>query len=98
MRELYFPDSLGDLFNRVTELLGFEARADEHKVQWLSTSGKPTYLDLFSRIIALNEEGWPVFDRTFFDADRLEAGGFSTLFLRCDRNEGRYRFNGGGKS
>ena len=39
VRELYFPDSLGDLFNRVTELLGYEPRADEHKVQWLSASG-----------------------------------------------------------
>ena len=32
------PDSLGDLYGRVTELLGFEANADEHKVQWLSVS------------------------------------------------------------
>ena len=39
VREMYFPDSFGDLFNRVTELIGFEPRADEHKVQWLSTSG-----------------------------------------------------------
>ena len=27
---------LGDLYGRVTELLGFEANVDEHKVQWLS--------------------------------------------------------------
>ena len=33
--EQYSPDSLGDLYGRVTELLGFEANVDEHKVQWL---------------------------------------------------------------
>ena len=33
------PDSLADLYSRVTELLGFHRGADEHKVQWLSTSG-----------------------------------------------------------
>jgi carbamoyltransferase len=35
-RELYYPDSLGDLYGRVTELLGFRANLEEHKVQWLS--------------------------------------------------------------
>jgi carbamoyltransferase len=34
-KDLYYPDSLGDLYSRVTELLGFDAGADEHKVQWL---------------------------------------------------------------
>src|ERR1044071_5882775 len=38
-QEQYPSDSLGDLYGRVTELLGFEARADEHKVQWLSAAG-----------------------------------------------------------
>jgi len=37
-KDLYYPDSLGDLYGRVTELLGFAAGADEHKVQWLSTA------------------------------------------------------------
>src|SRR5262249_45194113 len=33
--EQYSPDSLGDFYGRVTELLGFTANADEHKVQWM---------------------------------------------------------------
>ncbi len=33
--EFFYPDSLGDLYGRVTELLGFRAQADEHKVQWM---------------------------------------------------------------
>jgi carbamoyltransferase len=79
-REMYFPDSLGDLFNRITELLGFEARSDEHKVQWLSTSGQPVYLDLLRGILAVDSSGWPQFDRSYFDADRPESGGFSSRF------------------
>jgi carbamoyltransferase len=38
-KELYLPDSLGDVYGRVAELLGFEPNADEHKVQWLSAAG-----------------------------------------------------------
>jgi len=80
VRELYFPDSLGDLFNRVTELLGFESRADEHKVQWLSAPGKPQYLQVFRELLYRGGARWPRIDRKFFDADRLTQGGFSGRF------------------
>ncbi len=79
-REMYFPDSLGDLFNRVTELLGYEARADEHKVQWLSASGQPAYLDVFRKIVHPNGVHWPRFDRSYFDTDHLGRGEFSDKF------------------
>ena len=81
VRELYFPDSLGDLFNRVTELLGFEPRDDEHKVQWLSASGKPAHLVTFRNILRKGSSGWPQLDRSYFDADRLTGGGFSSKFF-----------------
>ena len=81
VRELYYPDSLGDLFNRVTALLGYEPRADEHKVQWLSASGTPRYAGVFERLINSDAAGWPRFDRSFFDADRLTHGGFSARFF-----------------
>ena len=81
VRELYFPDSLGDLFNRVTQLLDYEPRSDEHKVQWLSASGTPRYLALFERLLNADDTGWPRFDRGYFDADRLTHGGFSTRFF-----------------
>ncbi len=82
VRELYFPDSLGDVYNRVTELLGYEARADEHKVQWLSASGRPSYLDVFLRILHSGGPEWPRIDRSFFDAERMTKGGFSARFFR----------------
>jgi carbamoyltransferase len=83
VRELYFPDSLGDLFNRVTALLGYTGRSDEHKVQWLSTSGVPRYAELFRKLLYRQDEDWPNFDRGYFDADSARAGGFSRKFFEA---------------
>jgi len=78
-KELYYPDSLGDLYSRVTELLGFTAGADEHKVQWLSTADSgEQFLPLFEEV--LGASAWPCIQRSFFDADRLSQGGFSEKF------------------
>src|SRR5947209_1724041 len=49
-QEHYAPDSIGELYGRVTELLGFEANVDEHEVQWLSVTGDVGYRDLFHEI------------------------------------------------
>lgn len=80
VQELYYPDSLGDLYGRVTELLGFNARADEHKVMWMSSAGSGGLRGLFLEMLSLEgaaEGSWPHLDRSFFEADRLSAGGFS---------------------
>ena len=76
--EFFYPDSLGDIYGRVTELLGFAAGADEHKVQWMSAAGKPVYRDLFLEIIG---DG-PRVDRSYFDTGRLDHGGFSGHFYK----------------
>ena len=75
-QEQIFPDSLGDLYGRVAELLGFEANVDEHKVQWLSVSGDTRYQDLFLEILGLTDSG-PRPDRSFFSTERLQHGGLS---------------------
>jgi carbamoyltransferase len=77
VRELYFPDSLGDLFNRVTELLGYQSRSDEHKVQWLSTTADPVYKQSFLDLLSDAAPGWPKFDRSYLDTGRHTRGGFS---------------------
>jgi carbamoyltransferase len=78
-KDLYYPDSLGDLYGRVTELLGYQSDADEHKVQWLSTSDPGhAYMPLFEEI--LGQGDWPAINRSYFDADRLRHGGFSEKF------------------
>ncbi len=82
-RELYYPDSLGDLYGRVTELLGFHANLEEHKVQWLSAAsdgGDERFRSLFLEIMPMRDGEWPRLDRSFFDAERLTHGGFSARF------------------
>src|SRR5580700_5707344 len=79
-RELYYPDSIGDLYGRVTELLGFHSNLEEHKVQWLSAAGDDRFRDLFLEIMPMRDGEWPRLDRSFFDAERLTGGGFSARF------------------
>jgi carbamoyltransferase len=79
--EFFYPDSFGDLYGRITELLGFHARGDEHKVQWMSASGDDRFVALFSQIIG-QPAGGPRFDRAYFDAGRLAHGGFSASFYK----------------
>jgi carbamoyltransferase len=78
-QEYYVSDSLGDLFGRVTELLGFKANEEEHKVQWLSVSGDDRYESLFLDILGLTEQG-PRVDRSYFSTERLRHGGFGARF------------------
>jgi carbamoyltransferase len=78
-QEQYYPDSLGDLYGRVTELLGFDADLDEHKVQWLSVQGDDRYESLFLDVLNLSDGG-PRLDRSFFSTERLKYGGFGSRF------------------
>ncbi|HLM99663.1 MAG TPA: carbamoyltransferase N-terminal domain-containing protein, partial [Bryobacteraceae bacterium] len=80
-KELYAPDSLGELYGRVTELLGFNANADEHKVQWLSATGENGHRELFLEILQCSASIWPSLDRSYFDAERMTHGGFSAKFF-----------------
>lgn len=80
--ELSFPDSLGDLYSRVTELLGFRPSMEEHKVQWLSASGEPKYAAVFHEILRREGAGFRA-DQSWFDMDRREAGGFGARFYQA---------------
>ena len=85
--EFYYPDSLADLYTRVTELLGFTPDADEHKTQWLSASGDDSRYELFERIVNGNLRRG--FDRSYFDPGRLTLGGFSAKFFEAAGGEGK---------
>jgi carbamoyltransferase len=85
-KEWYYPDSLGRLYRAVTQMLGYKPGADEHKVQWLSTSGDQSLAPLFREILSDSAR----LDPTFFDAsgafgprffDRLTARQFSQAAL-----------------
>ncbi|MBZ5601506.1 MAG: carbamoyltransferase [Acidobacteriia bacterium] len=70
--EWYYPDSLGRLYRAVTQLLGYRPGADEHKVQWLSTSGDESLAPLFREILSESAR----LDPSYFDA----SGAFSAKF------------------
>ena len=75
--EILYPNSIGELYGRVTELVGFRQRADEHLVQWLSATGSPKYADVFSDIV----QGTAI-DQNSFDTGRQGHGGFSADFIK----------------
>ena len=72
-------DSLGDLYSRVTALLGFEPNADEHKVQWMSVAGDARFAALFQDIVGRDGAGARI-DRSYFTTERFSQGGFSVRF------------------
>lgn len=76
-REWYYPDSLGRLYGAVTQLLGYRGGAEEHKVQWLSASGKERYAPLFREVLSVSAR----LDPSFFDGHRQSEGGFSPKFF-----------------
>jgi len=76
-KEWQYPDSLAWLYSAVTELLGYHTGADEHKVQWLSTSGSERFHDLFHEIAAPSGR----LDASFFDGHPSANGGFSAKFF-----------------
>lgn len=80
MDEMYAPDSLAAFYSRVAELLGYRAGAEEHKVQWLSSSGKPRFRDLFLEILGRAGNHMPSLDYSYFDMSRPTHGGFSEKF------------------
>jgi len=81
-KELYFPNSLGELYSRVTAFLGYTPNADEHKVQWLSAWGDDKHTKLFLEMMSMRDGEWPRIDRSYFDSHRMTNGGFSEKFYR----------------
>lgn len=58
LRRIYYPHSLGFLYNALTLYLGFPSYGDEYKVMGLAPYGKPEYLDLFRRIVFPKGDGF----------------------------------------
>jgi carbamoyltransferase len=80
LHSLRFPNSLGWLYTGVTELLGFRARKDEQKTQWLSAGGPPDFLPSFRRLFRKDDRGLPVLDRRFLTANAAGAWKLSPGF------------------
>ena len=61
----------------MTELLGFRAGAEEHKVQWMSASGDERYAPLFREMVSESAR----LDPSFFEGHGRVRGGFSRKFF-----------------
>ena len=55
--QVNYPHSLGLLYERLTEYLGFLPSSDEYKVMALASYGQPSYLDAFRALIHTEENG-----------------------------------------
>jgi carbamoyltransferase len=73
--EILYPDSIAELYGRVTELLGFRQRADEHMIQWLSATGEPRFLPALQQVVCRNS-----IDQSYFDSGRQAQGGLAPGF------------------
>jgi carbamoyltransferase len=77
IKALPFPNSFGWLYAQVTEMIGFRAGHDEHKTQWLSSSGEPDYVDVFRRLFKSDSDGLPTFDRRYLAREAAENWGLA---------------------
>jgi carbamoyltransferase len=75
-----FPNSLGILYNRVTNFLGFKTH-DEYKVMGLAAYGRPAYDQEFKKLLALTDAGYQL-NGKYFDPlkNYLISPEFSKLF------------------
>ncbi len=67
-QEAIFPDSLGELYSRVTRMIGFEPNADEHIVQWMSALGEPRHHAEIAALIESTAGNW-----ARLDLDKIHA-------------------------
>lgn len=72
------PHSLGLLYERLTEYLGFLHSSDEYKVMALASFGRPVYLDEFRALIHFKGDGQYTIDplqlKERFGEPRLKGG------------------------
>ena len=54
---VYFPHSLGILYQAMTQYLGFHQYGDEYKVMGLASYGEPKYLDKLRELVTLQDDG-----------------------------------------
>lgn len=58
LKKVYFPHSLGILYQSITQFLGFKNYGDEYKVMGLASYGEPKYINQFEKIISYDENDY----------------------------------------
>src|SRR5438309_1762678 len=57
IKQIDLPNSLGLLYEDVTHYLGFLHSSDEYKVMALASYGEPRHIDVFRRIVRVDDKG-----------------------------------------
>jgi len=69
LQAIPFADSVGWIYSRMTDLLGFMPSKDEHKTQWLSLEGEPAYKNMFLGMLRRPGEFLPRVNFRYFHRD-----------------------------
>src|SRR5437016_1304281 len=67
LKRIAFPHSLAWAYSEITQLIGFRAHKDEHKTQWLSLEGEPSFKDVFLKMMRTPGNPLPCFKHSLFD-------------------------------
>jgi carbamoyltransferase len=67
LRDIRYPHSLAWLYSRITEILGFVPRAEEHKTQWLSLGAEAQYRGVFRDMLRKSAAGSICLDYSYLD-------------------------------
>jgi carbamoyltransferase len=92
VRDIPCPHSLAWLFSQVTEILGFQPHADEHKTQWLGLGSEPMYRDVFRDMLRKSPPGSLRFDSSYLQHG---IGGRFSLSSKFWQEAGLPRNNAG---
>ena len=80
-KTISFANSVGWIYSRITDLLGFVPSKDEHKTQWLSLEGEPVYKDVFLRMLRRPGDSAPRVNFRYFHRDVTGVFELSQFFF-----------------
>jgi carbamoyltransferase len=83
LQSIPFPNSPAWIFSQVTDLIGFEPHADEHKTQWLGLEGEPVFENLFLGLLRSSADKLPHLARSYFNRGLAGRIAFSPKFFRA---------------
>jgi carbamoyltransferase len=77
-----FPHSLAWFYTQITKLIGFQPHGDEHKTQWLSTTGEPVFVEFFTAMLRRTPQSPPHLQSKYFQGDFAADLSFSDEFYK----------------
>jgi carbamoyltransferase len=83
LRSISYPHSPAWIFSQVTDLIGFEPHADEHKTQWLGLEGEPVFENLFLGLLRASAGKLPHLATSYFNRGLAGRIAFSPKFYRA---------------